>query len=162
MTTVPKPIRVLAIALMRRGDEILVSTDFDPIKGDHYSRPLGGGVEFGEYAELAIAREIREELGAEIENIRLFTVIENLFTLEGCPSHEIVFVYDAEFADKSLYERDELAGYEIGLAADFTARWMTPGKIAADKVRLVPEALPGLLNSIPLSASAKSPQRRTS
>jgi len=138
-------IRTISLGLFRRDDAILVFVDHDSVKCDHFCRPLGGGVEFGERAEAALAREIREELGQEIENVRLFAVLENVFTYEGRPSHEIVFVFDADFVDEAIYQKEILAFYEEAMSASFTARWMTLEQIEAENVRLVPEALRELL-----------------
>lgn len=60
---------------------------------DGYHRLIGGGVELGETHRGAIIREVREELGAEIRDLSLLGVVENLFTIDGQPGHEIVFVY---------------------------------------------------------------------
>jgi len=72
-------IRPIAVCLFRHENRILVSEGFDTVKQDYYYRPLGGGIEYGEPSREAVAREIREELGAEIENIRLLDVLENIF-----------------------------------------------------------------------------------
>jgi len=40
-------IRPIVICLFRHEGRILVTESFDSSKGDHYARPLGGGVEFG-------------------------------------------------------------------------------------------------------------------
>ena len=101
-------IRVIAICLFRRGEEILVTEGFDTVNNQRYARPLGGGVEVGETSEQTIVREIREELGAEVQDLKLLGVLENLFELEGRQQHEVVFVYDGQFADKSLYEQTEI------------------------------------------------------
>jgi len=101
-------IRVIAICLFRRGGEILVTEGFDTANNRRYARPLGGGVELGETSEQAIVREIREELGAEVQDLKLLGVLENLFKLEGRQQHEVVFVYDGEFEDKSLYLSAEI------------------------------------------------------
>jgi hypothetical protein len=90
---------------------ILVSRDYDSVKQNHYYRPLGGGIEFGETSRNAVIREIRE-LVAEIENLIWLGAIENIFMLEGEPGHKIVLVYDATFVDRSLYEREVLIGHE--------------------------------------------------
>ena len=138
-------IRPIAICLFRRGRRILVNEAYDSSKGDYFCRPLGGGVEFGEHSRDAVRREIREEVGAEVERLELVGVLENIFTYEGAPGHEVVFVYDAEFVDKSLYERDEIQGYETEIGAGFVARWRTPEEINRGNVRLVPEKLTDLL-----------------
>ena len=101
-------IRVLAICLFRRGDEFLVTEGLDSSTNRRYARPLGGGVELGETSEQTIVREIREELGAEVRDLKLLGVLENLFELEGERRHEVVFVYDGQFVDASLYQRSEI------------------------------------------------------
>ena len=138
-------IRPIVICLFRAGDRILVSEAYDSSKGDYYCRPLGGGIEFGEHSRDAMLREIREEIGAEVENLDLVGVLENIFIYEGQQGHEVVFVYDAEFVDKSLYERNELHGYEREIDVNFVARWQSLEEINQSKVRLVPETLIGLL-----------------
>ena len=108
----PNQIRPLAICLFRDGDRILVGEGNDPAKRETFYRPLGGGIEFGERAVDALRREVREEIGAEIESpVYLFT-LENIFTFNGEGGHEIVMIYDARFVDKSLYAQKTLAGTE--------------------------------------------------
>ena len=138
-------IRPIVICLFRRGRRILVSEAYDSAKGDYFCRPVGGGIEFGEHSGDAVRREILEELGAEVERLELVGVLENIFTYEGSRGHEVVFVYDAEFVDKSQYEMDEIQGYETEIGAGFVARWRTPEEINRDNVRLVPETLNDLL-----------------
>lgn len=80
-------------------------------------------MEFGEYGHQTIAREIKEEIGAEATNIRFLGTIENVFTFEGKPGHQVVLVYDGDFVDKSLYStgtiegHDERPGGEIAIKA---------------------------------------------
>jgi 8-oxo-dGTP pyrophosphatase MutT (NUDIX family) len=102
-------IRVIAICLFRHGNSILVTEGLDTLTNRRYARPLGGGVELGETSEQTIVREIREELGAEVRELKLLGVLENLFDLEGRQQHEVVFVYDGQFADKSLYKLAEIS-----------------------------------------------------
>ena len=138
----PNRIRPIVLCLFRHAGRILVGSAYDAVKQDHYCRPLGGGIEFGERGAEAIVREIREELGAEIEDVRWLGTLENLFTCDGEPGHEIVLVYDAVFADRSLYDRAVLHGYEQDAAIPaFTAEWKTLDELTAGSVRLVPEGL---------------------
>jgi len=108
----PPVIRVIAICLFCSKDQILVFEAFDSVKGTPFYRPLGGAVEPGETTEQALIREIREELGQEITDLKLLSVIENLFTYEGSPGHEIVFVYDGIFADPAFYDQESITVYE--------------------------------------------------
>jgi ADP-ribose pyrophosphatase YjhB (NUDIX family) len=99
-------IRPIAICLLRRGHEILVFRAHDPVDDLAYYRPLGGGILFGERSEDTVRRELREEIGAELERVSLVGVFENTFEMDGVPAHEIVFVYEAAFADRDLYRRE--------------------------------------------------------
>jgi ADP-ribose pyrophosphatase YjhB (NUDIX family) len=141
----PAPgIRVLALCVFRAGDRILVSHVVDARAGAVYHRPLGGGVEFGETAAAAVRREMREELGAEIADVALLGVLENVFVYEGEARHEVVFVFDARLVDAALYARDALPVTEEGDGwAD--ARWVALADFAAGRERLVPAGLLELL-----------------
>jgi NADH pyrophosphatase NudC (nudix superfamily) len=139
----PPHIRPLAICLLRKGDRILVNEAFDGVKRQTFYRPLGGGIEFGETAADAVTREIREELGAAVRNLRYIDTLENIFTYLGEPGHEIVLVFDGEFEDASLYERDALRGKESD-GEPFTARWRELSSFS-DAAPLFPEGLATLL-----------------
>ena len=115
-------IRVMAICLFRRGGEILVAEGLDTANNRRYARPLGGGVELGETSAETIVREIREEIGAEVRDLKLLGVLENLFELEGQQHHEVVFVYDGQFADRSLYEQTEIPLLDGGWTTGATWR----------------------------------------
>ncbi|MCO8275809.1 NUDIX domain-containing protein [Actinoplanes sp. TRM 88003] len=95
-------IRPIALAVPRRGDDILV---FEAHDGSFF-RPLGGGIEFGETAEAALRREMREELAVDVEDVRCLGVLENLFHACGRDGHEIVFVFDCRLSDPAVYDRD--------------------------------------------------------
>lgn len=60
---------------------------------DGYHRLIGGSVELGESHRDAIVREINEELGATIHDLRWLATVENIFRIDGTLGHEIVFLY---------------------------------------------------------------------
>lgn len=99
-------IRPVALAVPRRGSDILVFEARDATKNETFYRPLGGGIEFGETAEAALRREMREELAVEIDDVHLLGVLENLFHAFGRDGHEIVFVFGCRVSDAAIYERD--------------------------------------------------------
>lgn len=145
MKNVPPSIRIVALCLLRRGAQFLVSVESDAVKGDAFCRFLGGGIEFGERSHEAVVREMQEELGVELANVRPFATLENLFVYNGQTGHEVVFVFEADFADRSLYEQESLTAYEAEVDAAFTAQWLSLREMDAQGIRFVPEALRSLV-----------------
>ena len=137
-------IRVVALAVFLVGDRILVARGVDPVSGEAFHRPLGGGVEFGETAAVAVRREMMEELSASIDEPTQLGVLENVFEYAGRPGHEIVFVFDARFSDAALYEQSELPVTETG-SGWRAARWMSLERLAAGPEPLYPDGLLSLL-----------------
>ena len=72
-----------------------------------FQRPLGGHVEFGEYALDTIHREFLEETGLVLTDVRRLGVLENIFGWRGGTEHEVVFIFTAAFADEAAYEIQE-------------------------------------------------------
>lgn len=96
MTIDRSRIRVKAMLIAPNEDRTAhaVSLNAASIENPHgYHRLIGGGVELGETHAQAIRREVDEELGAQIHDLALVTVLENIFRLNGEVGHEIVFVY---------------------------------------------------------------------
>jgi 8-oxo-dGTP pyrophosphatase MutT (NUDIX family) len=139
-------IRPIAIGIFRRDDRILVfeSRERDS-RGRIFYRPLGGSIEFGEYGDEALARELREELGAEIENVRYLGLNENLFRApDGQRAHEIVLVYEADLVDRTLYDKSELLVTE-DTGDTFKAFWKSLAFFQRGEAPLYPNGLLELL-----------------
>ena len=146
MTMTNQSIRVITICPFIHEDRILVMSGYDTQKGTYFYRPLGGGVDFGESTADALRREIREELKQEIEELALLTVLENIFTFDGQAGHEIVYLYDAQFVDKTLYDAPTIMG-ELDDGTPFEARWMSLDSFN-EQHRLVPELLLDFLSRL--------------
>jgi 8-oxo-dGTP pyrophosphatase MutT (NUDIX family) len=110
-----------------------------------FYRPLGGKIEFGETGAQTVVRELREEIDAEVLDVRYLGTLENIFVYRGKPGHEIVRVYDGRFADASLYQHDPIYGIESN-KKPLVARWLTLDDCrAADAPPLYPDGLLELL-----------------
>jgi len=138
----PKNIRVIAICIFLRGNSVLVCEYFDSVDNKPFYRPLGGAVECGEATEEAIRREIQEEIRQEIADLKLMRIIENIFVHEGKPGHEIVYVYEGRFTDKSAYQQESFEVHEE--TEIMKASWRDLDSFN-DYHRLVPEELATLL-----------------
>lgn len=140
-------VRTQALALVRRGDLILVERGRDEVKDETFFRLLGGTIEFGETGAETIRRELREELGAEAEVGDLIATVENLFTYEGVPAHEIVLVYECSLRDERLYELGGWDAEETTPEGVIThpVSWRRVDSFGADGDILYPEALLDLL-----------------
>lgn len=137
-------IRPLVICPFQKDNRILVAEGFDESKGDHYYRPIGGGIEFGESSAAALAREVEEEIQAAISNVSYLGTIENIFIYNGEQGHEIVQVCHAEFTDPSFYELESFEGIEDNGTA-FKLFWKALSEFEDGNLRLVPEDLLELL-----------------
>ena len=143
-------IRAKVVCVFRRDDgAILVNEAYDSVERERYWGPPGGGVEFGERVADAVRREMREELGAELCDVALLGTLENVFTYEGEPRHELVFVFTARFADAARYAEEEVAGDEEG--ERFVARWKALDFFAGGGAPLYPK---GLLEMLRCATSA--------
>lgn len=146
------PIRVKAIAVIRRGDALLLSFAVDPDSGTRYGRFLGGGIEPGERADEALRRELREELGVEIAALRRVGVIENLYASATRQIHEVIFVFTAAFVDPGLYRCEHFAVNEA--ACDGVAEWVPVEQLRRGGIPVYP---PELLDLIDTGSNSQAP-----
>ncbi len=138
-------IRPLALCVFQHDGCILASENYDPTKRETFYRPLGGGIEFGEQGIDAVAREIHEELAAGVRDLAYLGTLENIYTFNGKPGHEIVLIYDGSFVDPSLYGRESLKGREGAHA--FKAVWKHLSDFVPGHPPLYPDGLRDLLLS---------------
>ena len=128
------------MVLIKRGDEILLARHATYAQARYTA--LAGFVEAGENIEEAIHREVMEEVGLEVNDIRYFGSQSWPFP------HSLMIAYTAEYAGGSLrIQEDELAD----------ARWFGP----SDELPAIPsmESIAGRLvrANLPPSLIAKIP-----
>jgi hypothetical protein len=134
-------IRPIAICLIHHAGTIL---GYDAVKSQIFYRPLGGTIEFGESSRQAVSCELREEIDAELTNLTYLSTLENIFTYDGRPGHEIVMVYQADLANRGLYEQPLVVGHEDS-GAPFNAVWRPLADFAGGQSPLYPDGLLELL-----------------
>ena len=144
-----REVRVKSICIIKNSKgELLLSADFDKVKKDYYYRPLGGHVEFNENSIETVKREFLEEINAEICNLKLLTVLENIFVCDGIPGHEIIFVYSGDFIDKAMYDKDKLTFMSESNGQIVNVYWIKIEDCLSGKYRFVPDDLKYFLNKL--------------
>ena len=131
-------IKAMAVIRRPRDGALLVSesaSGSDPL----FQRPLGGHVEFGEYALDTVRREFGEEIGQELTDVRLLGVLENIFGWRGGTEHEVVFIFAAALASAAAYEIEE---QRIRDNSDRRVLWRPAGAVSPP---LYPAGLPELI-----------------
>lgn len=138
-------LNVRATGIMIHNGKILAHKN---INSDHYAL-IGGRVKIGENSAETIKREIKEELGKDIEITGYIATIENFFEMKGSKYHEIMFVHKIEFVnedDKNIeYIMKNTEGKEY-----LQYEWLELSKI--DKYKLLPETIKDILkeNKFPI------------
>ena len=134
-------IRPIALCVFLNNNRILVNEGYDPVKRQTFYRSLGGGIEFGEKAEDTVRRELKEELNVEVGIVHYLGTLENIFTFNGTPGHEIVLIFDGALVDGGLYEQAVIEGIEAEINESFKAVWKSLDEFGAGKSILYPTGL---------------------
>lgn len=137
-------IKTKAICLFRHQDRILVAEYTRPHRDQPFYRPLGGTIEHGENSELALQREIYEELQTSVKNLKRLGVIENIYENQG-QKHEILFIFDGELENEEFYMQDKFEAYEMTSDRSFTAVWKPITDFIEGPSTLYPEGLLDLI-----------------
>lgn len=137
-------IRPVALCVFRNNDRILVFEGFEKLRNETFYRPLGGGIEFGEQAEDTVRRELKEEIGADVTDLKYLGILENIYNFNGKPYHEIVLIYDGVLISSGLYEQAVILGEEAN-GDVIRAMWKRLDEFKEGKSILYP---PGLLEML--------------
>jgi len=156
----PGKVRAIAICVFRRNDLIFVAEGHDPVKGQTFYRPLGGTIEFGEYSDQTVVREMREEIREDITDLRYLGTLENIFTYEGQIGHEIVVIYEGAFVDQLIYEKSWIMGKEDD-DSEFKAVWKSIADFRNGELPLYPTGLLELLSSGDTTLHSTIPNSRS-
>jgi len=138
-------VRAIAIGVIRDRDRLFVAEGRDVVTGETFYRPLGGSIEFGETGAEAVRREFVEESDRAVTQPTYIGTLENRFTNDGRPGHEIVLVYQTAFEDEAILGMDAVAcREETGMP--FTARWMPLDTFRNEGAPLYPDGLLELID----------------
>lgn len=130
-------IRVTALGVIIDQDLIFLSQGYDQVKQQTFYRALGGGVKFWETSIEALKREFKEEINAEITNIKYLGCLENIFIYNGQKGHELIQLYQCDFVDQNFYKLDQLTFREKD--REKTALWLKIEDCQIGKYLVLPE-----------------------
>lgn len=141
-------IRPLSLALIKNSKgQYLYHQGRDKTKKETFYRPLGGGIDFGEQAQATLKREMLEELNEEIIIHEQLGSFENIFKYEERFGHEIIIVFEAEFKNRNVYEKQQLEIHEHnGLTS--IAVWRSLEEIKQEEAHLYPLGLEKLIKTL--------------
>ena len=144
-----KRVRPLAICVFRHNNRILVAEGYDPVRDQHFYRPLGGGIEFGEPSYETVCRELMEEIQAEVDQDSLVYLgtVENIFTFNGIAGHEIILIYDGTLKQSGLYNQAAIIGKEAN-GEEIRAVWKRIDEFGNGKSILYPTGLLEMLVNV--------------
>lgn len=67
----------------------------------------GGHIEFGERAEAALTRELKEELGVSIKHLEFIGAVENVFRKDREKHHELNLVFSVQVDMRRVRVRED-------------------------------------------------------
>ena len=97
-------------------------------KTPYYHIP-GGHIEIGEDSEQAIIREIKEEIGCEVEEANLFAIQENFWTRDNKKCHGIEFYYIIKLKQQLQMKNCEKIENDKGEEKLLEFKWLTPKEL---------------------------------
>ncbi len=106
-----RPFVGMGVLVMRNG-QVLLGKRRGSHGAGYYAAP-GGHIEYGESFEAAARREVREETGLEITELRLLAVGNYLFNRDDGARHyiDVDFVCAAPAGEAQLREPEKCAGW---------------------------------------------------
>ena len=126
-------------AMIKNGNKILLHHG---LTDNHYTLP-GGRVKEGETTEQALKREMKEEMGYDIDILKPVSFMENMFTDKGVQFHELLVTYELQFKDKQVYNKDKIELIES--CKDFEFVLMDISKL--DNIIFLPSKLKDIIKN---------------
>jgi DivIVA domain-containing protein len=134
-------VRAVTVALLAERGRMLVTELPDPTTGRTAYRPPGGEIAFGERGHEAVRRNLRDEFGIQLTEVRPMATLESIHRFAGREAHELVLVYEVATADPQVWSQPRLRSRR----GDLTAIWAPVDMFRRNEAQLLPDGLLPLL-----------------
>lgn len=111
----------------------------------------GGRCEFGETTIDSLRREMREELEADVDIVRLIWTIENFFERDGIHVHELSLCYEMTLPEDSPLAPVGAEFTTIDAGTSISFKWFPLGELSS--LHLLPVFLRSNLQQLPVFPS---------
>lgn len=118
--------RINVRAVITNNDKVLLCHF---VEGKTYSFFPGGGAEFTEGAEVALRRELQEELGVETQDTTFIGAVENLFDQDGKPYHELNLVFTTSIKELNVTSKEHHIAFTWMPIADLERENVLPKQL---------------------------------
>ncbi|MGH3763126.1 NUDIX domain-containing protein [Actinophytocola sp.] len=116
---------IITRAVIRREGQLLMAKQ----RTKSWSFLPGGHVEPGERVEVALVREIAEELGTEAKIAGFVGVVEHGYVEDGVTHHEINLVFEVDIADAQPTSKEDHLEFHWLRAEDLADTDVRPGSL---------------------------------
>lgn len=127
--------KVRVAGVFQKDGKILLLNE--PLVGEYWFLP-GGRAEMHESTDQTLVREIEEEMDFTPKSSQLLWVMEDFYTFQNVPRHEIHFYYTVELPEcHPLYSQAEYFSErpEDGIVKQFHFRWCSLDEISSMDIR---------------------------
>ncbi len=100
-----------AILTNNSGEILLVERAVEPGKG--LLDTPGGFIDIGENAEDGLDRELKEELGIEIKDLKYFGSFPGTYIFDGIEIVVLGFIYIGKITDQKIIPSSDVSGYKF-------------------------------------------------
>ncbi|NIW98405.1 MAG: NUDIX domain-containing protein [Phycisphaerae bacterium] len=120
-------------------------------EGEDFWTFPGGRAEFGEPAEQTLHREMREEIGTEVEVVRLLWFVENFFMYADKQCHEIALYFLMRLPTTCKYLVRQASFQVEEKETKLTFRWFPQQPEVLSSLPLLPSFLQTAVQRLPES-----------
>jgi 8-oxo-dGTP pyrophosphatase MutT (NUDIX family) len=143
----PVETRQAALCIFHRNGVFLIAEIVDPHSGAVLHRPPGGGIEEGETPEQTVRREVLEELGITLTEVRQIGHIDHVWIWKSRELHERAYIFLADPADDPRLNRGETLELIEADGERSRTIWLALDGAGAGPPPICPAGLPELLRS---------------